>query len=186
MPIQPAATAAPAPGNIWAIGPDTPSHASPWALAHWTGRWKVVALPDPPPGEQIFSGGVDWDNAHGAWVVASLIPKGSGNQYGGLLLHWTGSRWVNIPYPYQTFGLGPFAHDGHGGFWIASQSCFAGSCTDMVHYSPARGWSRPVSIGPFFIRAMRLIPRTGSVWAGGTRWLAAIEKESAVILKYGP
>lgn len=189
IPVQPVAMAAPGPGNIWAIGPVRHGSRSGWGLAHWTGsRWIVVPLPDPPSGELISAYTVDWDNAHGAWVVASIAPTVSG-PYRWLLLHWTGRRWIHISYPYTTSMLGPFAHDGHGGLWIASDTCDAISCfyTDMVHYNPARGWSKPVPVGPDEIKAMRLIPRTDSLWAAGIRYPSAHNLNGvAVILKYGP
>jgi hypothetical protein len=179
--VQAVAIAAPAPGNIWALGTAVGAFANT-DLAHWTGsRWIVIPLPTAPSGEYFYGNWVNWDNARGAWVVASLLPGRA-----VLLLHWTGSRWIKVKYPYKTFGLGPFAHDGHGGFWIASQSC--GSCfyTDMIHYSPARGWSKPVPIGPVVIEAMRLIPGTTSVLAAGIRYPGLHDPDgSAVILKYG-
>jgi hypothetical protein len=127
---------------------------------------------------------VNWDNAHGAWVVVRLALAGGSSRW--LLLHWTGSRWFETTYPYRTFRLGAFAHDGHGGLWIASDSC--GSCyyIDMVHYSPARGWSKPVPAGTVDIEAMRLIPRTATVLAAGIRYPGLHNSNGrAVILKYG-
>lgn len=186
IPVAPAAMAAPTPSNIWVLG--SVANASEYvpALAHWTGQWKVIPLPAPPSGEQISGEWVNWDNAHGVWVVASLVPTVTGGYYRWLLLHWTGSRWFRITYPYQTFRLGPFAHDGHGGLWIASGSCRSCLYTDMVHYSPSSGWSKPVPAGPVEIEAMRLIPGTESVLAAGIRSPSPNSPNgSAVVLKYG-
>jgi len=181
--VQPVATAAPAPDNIWVLGILGSASHPTWALAHWTGRWKVVRLPAPPSGESLNGYWVGWDNAHGAWVVVDQGPTVPG----WLLLHWTGRRWIKIRYPYQTFGLGPMAHDGHGGLWIASDSCRSCIYTDMVHYNPARGWAKPMPAGPVAIETMRLIPRTQSVWAAGIRSFGLHNPNgSAAILKYGP
>jgi hypothetical protein len=182
IPVLPDAIAAPGPRNIWVVGPDVKFN---WVLAHWTGRWQVVPLPDPPSGTPISGAWVDWDHPHSAWVVVTLTPAVSTGSVIGLLLHWTGSRWIDIRYPAKTCGFGPVAHDGHGGLWIASTLCRSSPGTDMVHYSPADGWSRPVPAGPVKIETMRHIPGTETVWAGG------LERThpngfSAVILKYGP
>jgi hypothetical protein len=183
IPVAEIAMAAPAPRSIWALGTAVGASEANADVAHWTGsRWTVIPLPPPPTGEQFFGNWINWDTDHGAWVIASVRPGRA-----VLLLHWTGSRWIKVPYPYTTFGLGPFAHDGRGGFWIASQSC--GSCiyTDMVHYSPSGGWSKPVPIGPVAIEAMRLIPGTASVLAAAIRYPGLHNfAGSAVILKYGP
>src|SRR5262249_53581638 len=55
--------------------------------------------------------------AHGAWVAGDLV-NSQFEEVGGVLLHWTGSGWVDVKLPFQTRGLGPLSHDGHGGLWI--------------------------------------------------------------------
>ena len=124
---------------------------------------------------------------HGPWVAGDLVAGDS--QVGGVLLHWTGSTWVNVKLPFQTLGLGPLAHDGHGGLGIASIPAACCDALDMAHYSAGR-WSVtpvPVPVGDgATVATMRLIPWTQSVWAGGYLTAGEGGDQFGAMFKYGP
>lgn len=76
--------------------------------------------------------------------------------------------------PFATLDLGPLSRDGHGGLWIASSSStFSPTCTSscdinaMFHYNAGTWSNAPVNAPGLTVTAMRLIPRTTSVWASG-------------------
>jgi hypothetical protein len=193
VPVLPQGIASLAPDNIWAAGPlaraANQPNPKPYALAHWTGRWHTIPFPNLglPSGEGVVAAWVVSDGSHGLWVAGDLVAGDS--QVGGVLLHWTGSTWVNVKLPFQTLGLGPLAHDGHGGLWIASIPATCCDALDMAHYSAGR-WSVtpvPVPVGDgATVTTMRRIPRTQSVWAGG--YLASGEggDQLGAMFKHGP
>ena len=194
VPVLPQGTASPAPDNIWAVGPLASAanqpFPQPYALAHWTGRWHTIPFPNlgpPSGGEGVYHAWVVADGAHGAWVAGDVRNQSS-TQVGGVLLHWTGSGWVNVKLPFQTRGLGLLSHDGHGGLWITS--CVPGGCTNfgMVHYSAGRFSVTPVAVPAdgADVNAMQLIPRTRSVWAGGALISGTNPDYFSMMLKYGP
>ena len=193
VPVLPQGTASPAPDNIWAVGPLASAAnqpiPQPYALAHWTGRWQTIPFPNLglPTGEGVDRAWVVADGSQGAWVAGD-VGNQSSPELGGVLLHWTGSGWVNVKVPFQTGGLGPLSHDGQSGLWIASlgPTC---SC-DMAHYSAGQ-WSVtpvpiPVGYDGTVVNAMRLIPRTQSVWAGGYLFGGTNGDMFSAMLKYGP
>ena len=187
IPVLPQGTASPAPDNIWAVGPLAGATGQPvpqpYALAHWTGRWQTIPFPNLglPSGEGVTHAWVVADNANGAWIAGDV------SDGGGVLLHWTGSSWVNVSIPLQATGLGPLSHDGQGGLWMYT-SC--GSCVTqaMAHYNSAGQWSlAPITLGGaegVTPTAMRLIPGTDSVWASAG--LLANSTDYGGMLKYGP
>jgi hypothetical protein len=193
VPVVPQGTGSPAQDNIWAVGPLASAanqpFPQPYALAHWTGRWQTIPFPNLglPSGEGLAQAWVVDDGAHGAWVageVRNQLPAPAG----GVLLHWTGSGWVNVKLPFQTLGLGPLSHDGHGGLWIASEraTCF---CLEMAHYSAGRWSVTPMPVpagGEPGVTTMRLIPRTQSVWAGGFLFGGTGGDQFSAMFKYGP
>lgn len=128
----------------------------------------------------------------GAWVALSGF-IGSSPNLGGALLHWTGSKWVNVNVPSPTLGLGPLARDGRGGLWLVSSSstsfCLhACDVNAMFHYN-AGTWSKtPIHVPGLAITGMRLIPGTTSVWASGTNVAVPGGQGDTVgvMLKYGP
>ena len=105
-----------------------------------------------------------------------------------MLLHWTGSGWVDVKLPFQTRGLGPLSHDGHGGLWIASVPPACCVALNMAHYNAGRWSVMPVAVPAdgVTVTAMRLIPRTGSVWAGGYLVSGTNGDMFSAMLKYGP
>ena len=192
IPVLPQGTASPAPGNIWAVGPLASATGQPipqpYALAHWTGRWQTIPFPNLhlPPGEGVDQASVVADNAAGAWIAGDVGTR-SNPDMSGVLLHWTGSSWVNVTIPFQTTGLGPLSHDGHGGLWMYS---ICNSCVnpDMVHYNSAGQWSLASIPGAYWATAtaMRLIPGTDSVWASAILVGGVGGDTSGGMLKYGP
>jgi hypothetical protein len=194
VPVLPQGTSSPAPDNIWAVGPLAAAAnqpiPQPYALAHWTGRWHTIPFPNLglPSGEGVDHAWVVADGAHGAWVAGDLVRNQPFQEVGGVLLHWTGSGWVDVKLPFQTLGLGPLSHDGHGGLWITS--CVPAGCTslDMVHHSAGRLAVTPVAVPAdgADVAAMRLIPRTRSVWAGGALISGENPDYFSMMLKYGP
>jgi hypothetical protein len=196
IPVLPQATAAPGPRNIWAVGPVPKAAAYPfprrWALTHWTGRWHTTPLPNLnlSPGRHINSIWVVTDGSGGAWVAITLFNNGP-QPYanGGVLLHWTGKRWLTVIPPFLQSGLGPLAHDGHGGIWIASTP--VSSSLGLLHLSATGAWSQaavPSTTGFLHLLAMRQIPGTGSVWAAGIEDIPSEfgGDQVGVMLKYGP
>jgi hypothetical protein len=190
MPVLPMDVTAPGPRNIWAIGqlaPATKQPATPpLALAHWTGRWRTILFPklSLPPGGAIDAAWVVPDKSVGVWILADV--SSNPRPTFDFLLHWTGSRWTHLKFPYTWGGIGPLAQDGHGGLWIATYPLPFGVCCNelaMVHYSSAGVWTRMfLPFANTHITSMRLIPGTRSVWAGG----AASEGTLPTIFKYGP
>lgn len=193
VPVLPQGTASPAPDNIWVAGPLAAAASQPfpqpYALAHWTGRWHTIPFPNLglPSGEGVYQAWVVADGGHGAWVAGDVRNQ-SFQDLGGVLLHWTGSGWVNVKLPFQTDGLGPLSHDGHGGLWITS--CVPAGCTNfgMAHYSAGQLSLTPVAVPAdgADVHAMQLIPRTQSVWAGGALISGENPDYFSMMLKYGP
>jgi hypothetical protein len=177
----------PGPRNIWVVGRVRQrAPRSPIALVHWTGRWhKPILLPASirPTAAHIYTAWVV-PSAHGPWVA---VQDWCCTEPGGTLLHWTGSRWQIIKVPFPTWGLGPLARDGHGGLWIGSATC-AGCQGDTIYHYSAGTWSKaPLNIPGLFVRAMRLIPGTESVWASGlVADPGAPGYVIGAVLKYGP
>ena len=201
MPVLPQGTSSPAPRNIWAVGPLAKDvnkfFPQPYALARWTGVWRTIAFPPliAPIGGGFANASVVPAGPHGAWVAADLAVQnadGSLSTVGIALLHWTGSRWINIKVPFKSAGIGPMSRDGHGGLWIeatiADNPCFYCDNVEMLHYNAGQ-WSKTLlPIAGLTVTGMRLIPGTQSVWASGTG-VAVPGGEGdtvGVVLKYGP
>jgi hypothetical protein len=195
IPVLPQATASPAPDNIWAVGPLASAAGQPapqpYALAHWTGTWQTTPFPSLhlPSGEGVTGTWVVSDNAAGAWVAGDVGTKSDPTK-GGVLLHWTGSSWVDVTIPFQTTGLGPLSHDGQGGLWMY-RICNSCVTPDMAHYNNAGQWSvMPVTLPAGFEAAaptaMRLIPGTSSVWASALLVSGEGDDTWGGMLKYGP
>jgi hypothetical protein len=192
IPVRAAAAAFAAPRNIWVVGPQRPL-----ALAHWTGRWQTIPL---PPGLAPSGGFIDhpWvvsDGSRGAWVALTVqLGGGRDRNIGGVLLHWTGSKWENLTPRFPTLGLGPLSPDGHGGIWIASSSstssvgCPSCDINAMFHFRQGVWSKTPVNVPGLTVTAMRLVPGTNSVWASGTNVPVPGGQGDAVgvMLKYGP
>lgn len=155
------------PRNAWASG------FCGSTLAHWNGEsWREVRLPP------RFSNG--W-----AWITATIVQGPRADPVGGVLLHWTGRTWNKAKIPFQTLALGVLAHDGHGGLWIASVSTAAPEHVSMLHHTHAGAWTSAVAnVDCLDLDSMRQIPRTDSLWAGGS--VLADTDTFPVILKYGP
>ena len=196
IPVVPQATAAPRPGNIWAVGaPATAANgksARIFTLAHWTGRWTTHPLPNLhlASGQSLGTPSVVTDGSGGAWITATIVQLPRADAAGGVLLHWTGRTWNRAQIPFKTLGLGPLAHDGHGGLWMtsfipnASQDDFS-----MLHLTRAGTWTSTVlnvevGLQLWTLNSVRLIPGTDSLWAGGS--VLADSDTFPVILKYGP
>ena len=198
MPVSPQEAAAPGPHNIWAVGP-LPKYPD-YSLAHWTGRhWRAIPLPSLHlPVYHYIEAWVVSDGSAGAWVTAD-IGASDFQSPAVVLLHWTGRTWIQVTVPFQVDTLGPLAHDGHGGLWIASdlsqnghQAATAASNIPrraafdwaMLHYSAAGTWSEtvlPANVDSVY--SMRLIPGTSSLWAGTQVVLRS--HVIAAIFKYG-
>lgn len=199
IPVVPLGTAAPAPRNIWAVGPVTASDqpTGTYELTHWNGkRWSTVKLPFLQDVSGYFTGAsVVSDGSHGAWVAVDLESFNE-NQFtyvpsGGALLHWTGRVWQEVRLPFKTVGLGPLAHDGRGGLWVASMRpplCTACDDLDMGDYRAGRWTIKRLHVPGATVTAMRLIPGTTSVWASAAGALASDGQgdTTGAILKYGP
>jgi hypothetical protein len=201
IPVNPLAAAGPAPGNIWAIGPLAADALRPYsrqtyALARWTTRWRTIPLPAPPHGYYYyghFGTFVVADGSDGAYVAIDLVTPGPPPAAVPELLHWTGRRWENVTLPIKTYSIGPLAHDGRGGLWIASVpaslNCVNG-CYDieMLHRSAAGTWSTTVvPVDDLGLTAMRLIPGTRSLWGSGS--ITGTDPNGdffPVMVKYGP
>lgn len=193
VPVVPQATAAPGRRNVWAVGPLLSAAVYPfprrWALSHWTGRWHTTLLPDLSlsPGRHIEGISVVTDGSSGAWVAITTFNNGP-EPYanGSVLLHWTGKRWLTVVPTILSAGLGPLAHDGHGGLWIW-WTPVDNSPLGMIHRSATGAWSEvplPNAVGYPGVLAMRQIPGTGSVWAAGTEQIRG-GAQVAAIYKYG-
>jgi hypothetical protein len=195
VPVLPQGTASPAPDNIWAVGPLASAANQPiprpYALSHWTGRWHTILFPNLglPSGEGVSRAWVVPDGAHGAWVAGDLM-NNQFEEVGGVLLHWTGHGWVDVKLPFQTRGLGPLSHDGRGALWIASVPPTCCVALDMAHYNAGLWSVMPVTVPAGYdgatVTTMRLIPRTGSVWAGGYLFAGTNGDMFSAMLKYGP
>jgi hypothetical protein len=166
----------PAPDNIWAVGPLASAankpFPQPYALAHWTSRWRTIPFPNLglPSGEGVNAAWVAADGSRGAWVAGDVVRNQPFQRVGGVLLHWTGSRWVDVELTFQTHGLGPLANDGRGGLWIASIPAACCDALDMAHYSAGQFSVTPVPVPSedgAAVTTMQLIPRTRCVWAAG-------------------
>jgi hypothetical protein len=196
IPVVPQATAAPRPGNIWAVGAPTTAtgRKSPrtFTLAHWTGRWSAHSFPNLrlASGQSLSTPSVVTDGSGGAWIAGTIVQGPRANAAGGVLLHWTGRSWNRTKVPFTTLGLGPLAHDGHGGLWITSFTPAAAQAgISMLHRTRAGTWTSTIlSVAAGFealsMSSVRQIPGTGSLWAGGS--VLADTDTFPVILKYGP
>jgi hypothetical protein len=185
IPVMPIAAAEPQPSNMWVVGTARPGFGGRRMLAHWTGgRWRTIPFPNlNVPSFDVFPRSIVWDNNNGAWVSGDTAPSDSAPT--GQLLHWTGKVWVDVVAPFQADGLEPLAHDGQGGLWMTvAQNC-GDRCQyqEMANYSASGVWSQTAVEARYVdVLAMRLIPGTTSVWAGG---IAGQGTDSAVILKFG-
>jgi len=184
IPVRPTAVAAPQPGNIWVAGPAQPGSFGR-KLAHWTGSgWRTVAFPDlGAPSSAVFARSIVWDSARGAWISGNLAPSGSAPT--GMLLHWTGKVWVDVSPPFQANDFRPLSHDGEGGLWMTLADNCGGRCQyeDMANLDSSGTWTESSIAAQYVdVLAMRLIPGTASVWAGG---VAGQGSDNAVILKFG-
>lgn len=190
IPVVPQATADPGPENIWAVGaPANRKLPRILTLAHWSGRWTTHPFPNLhlPSGQSLSGPSVVTDGSGGAWTTATIVQGPRADPVGGVLLHWTGRTWNKAKVPFHTLALGVLAHDGHGGLWIASLSTFASSdAISMLHRTRAGAWTSTVVNVDCYLRldSMRQIPRTDSLWAGGS--ILADTDTFPVILKYGP
>lgn len=185
IPVHPQAAAAPQPRNIWAVGPLATGHPGygSYGLAHWTGHWETIPFPNLhlSSGQFVYQAWVVSDNSGGAWVAADVGAPDFRFPVAGLLLRWTGRTWGQVKIPYQVQSIGPLAHDGHGGLWIATGP---GSGVHLLHYSASKAWSSTaLSRYVYAVNSLRLIPGTSSVWAGAQLYPA--DGPSALIFKYG-
>jgi hypothetical protein len=192
VPLWPIAAAAPSARNIWVVGTARPGHHGTRMLAHWTGRWRTIPFPKlkVPTGysNKFVPQAILWDDKNGAWVSGRVFHDNGSPGSLGLLLHWTGKRWV--PITTEGFDLVPMAHDGDGGLWTGELGeVFDSLATDIRHYSASGVWSAADTHEKgLIVGALRLIPGTTSVWAGGAGTVIDPDTRSrpAVILKYGP
>jgi hypothetical protein len=149
------------------------------------------ALPRSASRRRLFRGvSVVADGSDGAFVVADLVTPGSPGAGVPELLHWTGKAWKPVKLPIPVQELGPMAHDGHGGLWVASvpaslncsDECFN---IDMLHRGAAGTWSMTiVQVDNLGLTAMRLIPGSTSLWASGS--VSGGNDFAPVMIKYGP
>ena len=191
VPLWPMAAAAPSARNIWVVGTARPGHQGKRLLAHWTGRWHTVSIPavKVPAGysSTLVPQAILWDDRNGAWVSGRVFHDNGSEGSLGVLLHWTGKRWVRVTV--SGADLVPVAHDGHGGLWLGEH---CGTCslftTRILHYSASGVWSAvDTHVKGLTVMAMRLIPGTSSVWAGGAGPATSeVGQAPAEILKYGP
>jgi hypothetical protein len=172
IPVAPLATAAPSRDNIWGVGPPsrTASAQFPtsYTLAHWTGRWQAIPFPplNLPSGAYLYGAWVALAGSGSVFVAVNIAR----DQSGGELLRWDGHHWHFVTLPIQVLQLGPLAQDGKGGLWVTAYPADQNPDFDvvMLHLSAAGKWSQTlVPISALLLNAMRLIPGTTSVWAGG-------------------
>lgn len=191
VPVAAQGTSGDVRSNVWAVGKR--ASGSGFALAHWTGHWSTIPFPSLhlPPGEKVSQTWVVHDSSGGAWVTADVVEADNHNAPAtGLLLHWTGTRWIIFSLPVQVNALGPIAHDGFGGMWITSyptslQCTTACDNVEMLDYNSGTWTTQVVPVENLTVNSIRLIRGTTDLWAGGYTQDGKSGAEFAVMLTYG-
>jgi len=83
--------------NAWAVGYYAGPTATRTILEHWDGKsWTMISGPNPGASGSTLSG-VAATSASDAWAVGFYV-NGTGVSL-GLLEHWTGTSWKQVPSP---------------------------------------------------------------------------------------
>lgn len=115
--------------NVWAVGYS--GFATTLAM-HWDGQsWTQAATPEPGNQNEAFLTSVRTVSSSGAWAAGYYYTS---SNFGGqtLVLHWTGTQWVQVVSqdPNSTGSKLAGITTSPGGSWAAGWSCpmIAGSC----------------------------------------------------------
>jgi hypothetical protein len=186
LPIGDVAASATSASDMWAGGL---SSAGTPAIEHWNGHaWRATPLPNlhiivSDPSEEPDFQGIAAITPRNAWADISVLGV-VGTTY---LLHWNGSKWARVAFPFAGSANTGVASDGHGGIWLSIDAGPAPRTSLwMCHYSgghwtktfvPRYGSQQP-NVG-----YLAWIPGTRSVWGIGPLIVRQLEGEG--ILKYG-
>lgn len=216
FPIMVTFASALSPSDIWVAGAaNSQLGPSSFAIEHWNGHvWQKTPLPDLgiAAGTPAAIAGITAVAARDAWAeVAVLYPPCSARPDGGAakpsctapaddgvansasdssvntyLLHWNGTAWTRVAFPYPGMAVTPAVSDGDGGIWL-TVDVISGSSSTLwfCHFSDGR-WTRtavPKERGkqPSVVY-LSWIPGTRSLWAAGTD----TADNGSSILKDGP
>jgi hypothetical protein len=169
FPLNVTTTAALSSSDVWAGG--TVANGLP-GFEHWTGStWQATPVPDLGLTASHWGSGQYY--VLDLWVIgmAAVAPDDvwanittiGGN--GTYLLHWNGTAWSRVAFPYAgSFGTS-VTPDGNGGLWLVLQAPDRKQW--FCHYSAGR-WTRTLVPGSMAQEAgtqfMAWIPGTDSQW----------------------
>jgi hypothetical protein len=186
LPTGGAAAGATSASDIW-IGGLT-SAGKP-GIEHWNGQaWQATPLPNlgiggGDPSQDPFFQGIAAITPRDAWADISVLGV-VGTTY---LLHWNGTKWSRVAFPFAGFANTPVVTDGHGGLWLSIDTGPAPRTSLwFCHYSNGHWTKTPV---PRYagqqptVDYLAWIPGTGSVW--GTGGLIVSQTGGEALLKYG-
>jgi hypothetical protein len=185
FPLNGTAAAALSVSDVWAGGTTTTG----LGIEHWNGHaWRATPLPSLglgslSPAIAAFVTGITAVSAADVWAVIGTYSSTGTNPPGTIVLHWDGSRWTRVGFPYRGSADSPVAADGHGGIWLATSNGSGAQATDWICHDSGGHWTRTaVTSLASDIFYLAWIPGTRSLWAAGDQ----ANTDYAVILKYGP
>jgi hypothetical protein len=184
FPVNGTAAAALSPDDVWVGG----TTATGLGIEHWNGHaWQATPLPglglgsDPGiVGDVVGIAAVSPDDV---WADIGTNASTGTNPPGTIVLHWNGTKWARIGFPYAGAASSPVASDGHGGIWLAMFSGSGAQAPVWLCHDSGGHWTRTsVTSLSSLIFYLAWIPGTRSLWAEGDQ---AANGVNAVVLKYG-
>lgn len=167
--------------DIWVGGVTLGQSAG---IEHWDGQvWRQTPVPRWNRANIVHVNGFAALAPGDVWADVTIF--GTEPVPAVEMLHWNGTAWAHVAFPYAGGDITQVVSDGHGGIWVSDTGTRAHPPW-LCHYSDGH-WSRTVApVLPGYqlsLSNLALIPGTRSIWAAGD--LINIQSELA-ILKYGP
>jgi hypothetical protein len=159
--------------NAWAVG--SYGAGPPRTLTlHWNGSsWKTVPCPNPRPfpKDSDFLSAVAAVSATDAWAVGAIASATSG-PVTGLLLHWNGSAWTQVPTTSVTGAVSILAGvtaTSASNAWVAGCACEGGPDGAITGRWNGKTWTKvSTGVNPVYssLTAISAISAS-SAWAVG-------------------
>jgi hypothetical protein len=178
LPAAPLDVSAPAPDDIWALGPAINF------VMHWNGKkWGTIGLPllPLPKGATVSYSNVTATGPKDAWLFRTIsfpsrLPVTA-------IMHWNGTSWTTVASPADI--VGSMAPDGNGGLWADGIDINPGGFW-LLYHLVAGHWTEytPPGVDIHSPTPLTHIPGTRSLWAADTAFNP--KGYFGMILKYGP